>query len=184
VRFEQRAHDAESEEQRAAAIIANKIQGRNGSASGCSDSVKSTGERNEIDVVPRGRRERSILPPSRHAAVNQARIARVTHFGPEPESFHHARAVAFEQNVRACCQLACDSVVRILLESERDNASPAQRDIDSRIGPRAGPSDMDHVGAHVREQHCAKGYWPEGGKLQDLDTGQRSCRPLLCSFVR
>ena len=43
--------------------------------------------------------ERALLAPAGHAAIDEARVARQDNVRAEPQSFHHARAKAFDQGI-------------------------------------------------------------------------------------
>jgi len=51
--------------------------------------------------MPGRLRERSRLSPPRHAPVDQPGIAREKDFGAETATLHHARPVAFDQDIGA-----------------------------------------------------------------------------------
>jgi len=46
-----------------------------------------------------GLRQRALLTPSGHAAIDQPRIARLHHVRPEPQALHHAGTKTLDQGV-------------------------------------------------------------------------------------
>jgi hypothetical protein len=75
-RFEDAADEPESEIQRAAGEIADQVQGRGRRPAAAAKGMKRADERDVVDVVPGGLRERPLLAPAGDAAVDEAGVAR------------------------------------------------------------------------------------------------------------
>src|SRR5689334_22195525 len=67
--FEQAGDDSERKVESAAAEIAVEIQGRYGGFAASSNAIEGARERDVIDIVSCGLRERALLAPSRHPAI-------------------------------------------------------------------------------------------------------------------
>ena len=61
--------------------------------------MESAREGDVVDIVARRLGHRALLAPPRHASVNEARVPFQADIRAEPETFHHARAEAFEDNI-------------------------------------------------------------------------------------
>src|SRR5213595_3681202 len=70
--------------------ISEQIERWNGPAPAFADRVQRAAERDVVDIVSRGMRERPGLAPARHAPVHQPRIAAQRYIGTELEALHHA----------------------------------------------------------------------------------------------
>ena len=103
---------------------------------------QDSAERQIVEVVARDLRERTVLPPAGHAAIDQSRIALGAFRGTEPKTLHNAWPIALDQRVGRL-----DQRQRFLdrfgtLQIEGDNPfSPPQRTLGRAAGPdrRAGP---------------------------------------------
>ena len=113
--------------------------------------------------MPGGLRQRPLLSPAGHAAVDQPRIVAEQHVRSEPEPLHHAGAEALDQPVGVAGKLAH------LLDALSDlrssvNVSARERRVhvearrDDRRLTRA--LDPDHVGAMIGKHHAANGAGP------------------------
>ena len=96
-----RTGDAECEQHAAAAEVADQVERRHRRLAGAADRVQHAGERDVVDVVAGALGERTVLAPAGHAAVDEARVARVHGVGPEAEALHHAGPEALDQRVGA-----------------------------------------------------------------------------------
>ena len=108
--LQQRGEHADHEIECAAAKISDQVERRHRLLFR-TDRGQRAGHRDVIDIVTGGLRERALLAPSGHAAINQTRIVRLHHFRPEPQPFHDARAEAFDQRVGMAQQIQylCDA---------------------------------------------------------------------------
>jgi hypothetical protein len=101
-----------------------------------------------------------------------------------------ARLEVLDQDVGAPGQLAGHLGVGLVAQVERDGALPA---VDPEVvggdtlalrwGPGArvvarGALDLDHVGAHVGQQHRGVRAGQDAGEVRDQEPGQRSRRGL------
>ncbi|EED99760.1 hypothetical protein BURMUCGD1_1782 [Burkholderia multivorans CGD1] len=180
-RFEHSTQHAEREKHRPTAIVADKVQRRNRSTTSGADCRQRARQRNVVDVVAGGWRKRAVLPPPRHATVNEAGIKRATDVGTDPEPFHDTRPVAFQDNVCRCHQLQRGRPVTLFLEVQRDDASATHGDIPGiELHARAGK--MYHVGTHIGEQHRAERYGADGTEFQHLHARQRTFLHLVNSL--
>src|SRR3546814_3985157 len=75
------------------------------------------------------RRERAILPPPGHPAIDQRRIFGPEALGAEPGPLHHAGTEAFDEHVGAPDQRPGDAETRGVLEINRDRALRAPEKI-------------------------------------------------------
>ena len=171
LRLEQPAGDAEREQHPAAAEVADEVERRDRCAARAPDRVEHAGERDVVDVVAGARRERAVLAPAGHAAVDELRIRGEQDVGTEAEALHHARPEAFDERVRLLReqQRGGDAVFR--LEIQRHGAAPAQHDIGGALSSEsetgiARPVDEQHVGAHVGEHHPAERARPDRLELE------------------
>ena len=71
LRLEHRADHAEGQQHPAAAEVADQVQRRQRPLAGASDRAEDAGERDVVDVVAGDRRERPVLAPAGHAAVDE-----------------------------------------------------------------------------------------------------------------
>ena len=162
LRLEQRAGDAEGEQHAAAAEVADQVERRHRRLAVAADGVQRAGERDVVDVVAGARRQRPVLAPAGHAAVDQPRIAREQRVGPEAQPLHHAGPEALDQRVGArrrarapprrrpstSGRASTERRPRIITSNQRSRPKP-------RRGS-SGRSTQQHVGAHVGEQHAAE----------------------------
>ena len=100
------------------------MSGGTGFLAGVSDSVQRAGQRDVVDVVAGSTCERSGLPPARHAAVDQLRIAREAYFGPDAEPLHHTGAETLDQRIGLFDQLQRGFDRFRFLQIERDRLRP------------------------------------------------------------
>lgn len=81
--FHQRAQHTKREHHATTAKIAEQIQRRHRRCVAAPELVQHPAHRDVIQIVPRSLGERSILPPARHAAVHNFRIAFQAHVRPK-----------------------------------------------------------------------------------------------------
>ena len=136
--------------------------------------MQRAGERDVVDVVARRLRERARLPPARHAAIDEFRIAFEAHVGPEAKTFHHAGTEAFDQRVGLLDQFQRGLDGFGLLEIEGDAAAAAIGDFVFRRHASALAVDADHVRAHVGEQHGGERSRTDACEFHDTNALQRT----------
>ena len=97
---ENAADDAEGEPERAAGVAEHGRRHDRRGARALRQRQRA-GQREIVEVVAGGLRQRPVLSPAGHAAVDEARVALGAVGGPEAEPLHHARPVALDQRVGA-----------------------------------------------------------------------------------
>ncbi len=175
--LEQRGHQTERQVQRAAAVVADQIQRRHRLAVGWADRVQRTGQRDVVDVVAGGLRQRPALPVARHAPVDQLGVARGAFVGADAESLGHARTPAFDQHVGGVDQPQHGVTPSRLLEVQRNRSAAAAGDVETRIerhaeSARLDAVDADHVGTLVGQQHRAHRSGADAGQLDHAQSGE------------
>ena len=122
-------------------------------------------------------RERAVLAPAGHPAVDQPRVAGQAVVGAEPEPLGGAGAHALEQHVGVLDEREHGLDRLGALQVERD-ARPAAGEQVGLAGARADraarPLDPDHVGAEVGQDRRGVRPGPDPGDLDDPDAPQRS----------
>ena len=138
--------------------------------------VEDAAQRDVVEIVARGLRERAVLAPAGEAAEHQARIAGEAHVGTEAEALHHAGAEALDQPVALLDEPQHHLDRTRLLEVDRDRALAAAREVVLRLGierQRAALAVHQHdLGAEVGEQHAAERPGADAGELEDADAGE------------
>src|SRR5487761_1181083 len=137
-----------------------------------------------IEVVAGARGEGTVLPVTGDRAHDQPRIARVEGIPAKTEPGHDARAVAFDEHIGVLDQAEEEVAAQGRLEVQGEAALVAvdgvEQDalaVDKRWGPAqvvatAGLLDLDHVRAHVGQEHGAEGAGQEAGQVEYSDAGQ------------
>ena len=155
--------------------------------------VEVAGERDVIDVVTGGIRQRPVLPPAREPPIGQARVALEAHLGPEPQPLHDARPETFDESVRVLDQPQHDLGRARLLQvhGNRTLAAPRQVVLRLRI-ERQRPALAVHqhdLGAKVGEQHAAErpradaGHFDDPGALQWSHHSDRATISFITSLA-
>ena len=113
------------------------LSGGVGGSPDATEVRERAGERDVVDVVAGRVRERTVLAPSGHAPVDEARVAREARVGPEPEPLGHARAEPLDERVGLLDQaqhgldavgvLQVDGDVAPAARVEREPARPGAR---------------------------------------------------------
>jgi hypothetical protein len=131
------------------------------------------GKRDVVDVVPGGLRQRALLAPAGHAAIDQLWVARERDVGSEPEPLHHAGPKALDQRVGLFEQVehACDRGP--VLQIKLDDPAPAGRHR-LQILFHADAIERHHIGAHVGEQHAGERPRADACEFDDAKARQRS----------
>jgi hypothetical protein len=177
--LDERARDAEREQHAAAAEVADEIQRRRRLRAAAADRRERARERDVVDVVAGRVRDRALLSPARHAAVDEARVARETDVGAEAEALHHAGPEPLDQRVGALDHPERGGDRLGALQIERHAAAAALHDVPMRLarrgaGHRGGAVDPQHLGAHVGEHHRGERPRADARELEDADSSQRS----------
>jgi len=94
--LEKRGENPGDKKERATAIIADEIQRWRGRRAFAAHRAERPRDGNIIDVMPGHGRPRSCLPPTRHAAIDELWIYRVTGLRSNAQSFCDARAQTLE----------------------------------------------------------------------------------------
>jgi HIP---CoA ligase len=184
-RLQQGAHQAECQEQPSAAHVADQVDRRNRPLPGAGEVVKGTGQGDVVDVMPGRRGQRSFLPPAGHPPVDQPGVPRQAGVRTEAEPFHHARAEAFHQRVRARDEPKHRFPPLGVLEVDGDRTAPPVHDVTLRglrqhacrrpaaVAGQRRPVDPYHLCAQVGEQHGAERRRADRGHLDHADPRQR-----------
>src|ERR1700722_1475283 len=143
---------------------------------------QDTAERKIVEVVARDLRKRTVLPPTRHAAINQSRIALGAFRRREPKTLHNARPIALDQHVGRLYQSQRFLELFGTLQIEGDNPlSPPQGTFGQRpvrIAQRGlvGAYDRDNLGAEIGEHAAGKWTGADPLELYHLQTCKRMHR--------
>ncbi len=144
------------------------------------DRVERARHGDVVDVVAGRVRERAVLAPAGHPAVDEPRVAREADVGTEPEPLHRAGAEPFDERVGALDhgQHVVDRTGP--LQIDRQRRTTARQQVAARVGgnDRRGGSaaghartvDAQHVRAEIREHHRAERRRPDADHLDDLQT--------------
>ena len=130
-----------------------------------------------VDVMPRRLRQRAVLAPAGHAAVDQLRVRGEARFGPDAEPFHHARSKAFDERIGTFEKAAQRRRTGRRLQVECDRAAAPVEQFQTRVIGRRHLTralDAEDLGAHVGQHHGGERAGREPGHLDHLDALQRS----------
>ena len=137
------------------------VGGAIGVASGRCGERQRAGQREIVEIVAGGLRQRPVLSPAGHAAVDEPRIALGAVGRPEAEPLHHAGPVALDQRVGGSISAIASSTPPGCLRSIVDDALSApqrvlrrRRGRDCRACALFGRTIGDDLGAVVGE-HAA-----------------------------
>jgi hypothetical protein len=146
--LQQSADHAERKQQPAAAEVADQVQRRHRLASLHADAVQRAGKGDVVQVVSRGARQRALLAPAGHAAVDQPGIALHAGRWAEAEPLRDARAECLEQRVGAFRELQQSLDAGVLPEIERDGLAAA--------GERIGQGAAESRGSGMRSMRMTR----------------------------
>lgn len=129
-----------------------------------------------VDVVAGSLRQRPLLAPSGHTAVNQAPIARQANVGSKAKAFHHAGTESLDQSVSLLHQAEYRLHGLGAFQVQRHGAPPAPQQVvfcvDRYSQTGIGcPVDTQHVSTHVGQQHRAHRRRPDARHLNYFETG-------------
>ena len=110
-----------------------RLSGGSGASPRRPIECERAGERDVVDVVAGRLRERTLLAPARHAAVDEARIAREADVGAEAEPLHHAGPEALDQRVGLLDQTQHRVDALGLLQVDADRAPAARQEVEARL---------------------------------------------------
>ncbi|MNY22556.1 hypothetical protein D3C86_1561770 [compost metagenome] len=125
-------------------------------------------------------RQRAVLAPARHAAVDQSRIARRAHRRAEPEALHDARAIAFDERIGRGHEVQRLRHALGRLQVERDDLlARAQRVVGGAAQSLhgAGLRTCDHGDLGAQRSQDAPGHRARADALE-LDDADALQRPL------
>src|SRR3984957_765442 len=143
---------------------------------------QDSAQRKIVEVVTRDLRERTVLPPTGHAAIDQSRIALGAFRGSEPKTLHNAWPIALDQRVGRLYQRQRFLELFGTLQIEGDNPfSPPQGTFGQwpvRIAERGlvGAHDRDDLGAEIGEHAAGERAWADPLELDHLQTYKRMHR--------
>ena len=177
--FEEPTHHAEGEIEPAPAEVADEIESGDRGAAPRADRVQRTGEGDVVDVVSGRVSDGTFLPPSRHAAVDEPRVAGEAFVGTEAEPFGDAGPEAFDEPLRLGHEAEHGLASGLALHVDGDRAPAAVEEVVARIAlhPEAGirhPVHPNDVRPHVREHHRAHRPGADPRELDDPEAGKRS----------
>src|SRR6516164_7881015 len=179
LRFENAADHAEGEIKRTAPEIADQVQRRRRGLAVPPEGMHSAGERDVVEVVSGGLRERPFLAPTGDPAIDKAGIAGEAVLRAKAEPLHHPRAEPFDQRVGAFDQAQGERLALRTFEVERQTPSAPQQEIVAQRACHAEIArfrsiDAQHGRAKIGEQHRAHRPRPDAREFDDLDAGERS----------
>ncbi len=183
----QRGEDPGDEVEGAARVVAEQVGGRDGRALGRARHGEGPGEGEVADVVSGTGRQRPLLPPAGHPAVDQPRIAGETRLGADAETLGDAGPEALDQHVGPAGQAEDEPGGVRGLEVDQDGALVAVDDV--RRGFQAGarsarPVHPDHVGAEVPQEHGGEGAGTDAAQLDHPHSGQGPAAPRRSTSCR
>jgi hypothetical protein len=173
---------AHGQQHAATAEVAHVVERRHGRLARAAYGMQRAGYGDVVDVVPRRMGQRAVLAPARHAAVDQARVARQAGIGPQAQALHHAGPESLDQQVGACRQVHGRGLALLAAQVDPDLAAAARGDV-LCIDWRAGPRDAQHLGTQVGQQHGAERPRAQARELDHVHAFKRSWHGgLLCSL--
>jgi hypothetical protein len=168
--FKQRGEHADHEIECTAAEIADQVEWRH-RLFRRADRGERTSQRDIVDVVAGGLRQRAFLAPAGHAPIDQFRVAREHDLRAKPESLHHAGPETFDQGVGASEQVEHLRNGLLVLQIEFDHLAAASRDR-FQILFRADAIQRHDFRTHIGEHHAGEGARADAGKFDNADAGQ------------
>jgi len=174
---EDAGEDAQRQVERAAAEVADQRRRRQRCLARLSRVPERPREGDVVEIVAGALRQRPVLPPAGHAAINESGLAGQAGLRPEPEPFHDARPHAFDQRIATFdhAQHQFGSARRLEVDADRlfaaiEDRLPAQ----AQGSGLSGSLDEDHLGAHIGEQHARERTGADAGDFENADAGQRA----------
>ena len=140
-----------------------RFSGGTGACAGAAEVRERAGERDVVDVVAGGLRERPVLAPAGHPPVDEARVAGEALVGPDAEALHHARAEALDERVGALDQVEQRRHAVGVLQVDGDVAPAAQQHVAMRLVGRRPRDRLRPVDAHRPRRPCRRAAWRANG---------------------
>ena len=172
-------HDASQQAhrqiERAASIVANQIEWRTRATVAIAHRMKCTCNGDIVEVMSRSMRQRAGLSPSRHAPVNQLRIAGERDIRPETVALHDAGSETLDQPISFLDQLQRSFDISRIFQVESDGPAPPAHHISCAARATITlPINPNHICAKIRQQHAAKGSRSNTCELYNPNAIQRS----------
>ena len=142
--------------------------------------MQGASQRDVVDVVAGGLRQRTGLAPTGDTAVDQLWLPLQTHIRAQSERLHDAGSKALDQHVGPCDQPQRDLTRFRPLEVQRDGlASPRQHVAVARgkgchaawLARFAWTVNADDPRAMIGQHHAGEGRWPQSGKFDYGEVG-------------
>ena len=113
-----------------------RLAGKCGRALSWPMPEQGAGDRDVVHVVAGGRRQRAVLAPAGHPAVDQPRVALEALLGAEPEPLGGAGAHPLDQHVGLCDQVEHGRDRLGVLQVQRDARTAAVEQVGRAAGQR------------------------------------------------
>ena len=182
-RLQDAGQQSEGQIHRAARVVAQDVERHGGRQSLAAHGIQRAGDGDVVQVVPGHLRQRALLPPAGHAAIDQPRVARQARVGTEAQALHHPRAKAFDQRIGLIDQFEHHLHRGRVLQIHTDGLAVAQPQVEAHRPRRAQARRLpaihpDDVGAQVGQEHGGQRTRADAGDLHDLDArqGAGACR--------
>ena len=174
-RLDERARHTEREEHAPATEVADHVQWRHGALALAGEAVQRAGQRDVVDVVARGLRQRPVLAPARHAPEDESGVAGEALVGPEAQAFHDPRPEPFDERVGLLDESKHSGDAVGVLEVDGNRATPTVQHVARRVARTgSGTVDAHHVGTHVGQHHGGERARPDARHLDHPKVLQRS----------
>ena len=103
-RFDEGGDHPKGEVEGAPAEISHQIERRGRGLAGAADRGERAGERDVVEVVPGGVRERAALSPAGDPPVHQSRVSGPAGLRSDSEALGHTRAKALDEDLRCLAE--------------------------------------------------------------------------------
>src|SRR5680860_1793397 len=153
---------------------------------GLSESVEYAGDGDVVHVMSSSLRERAVLPPAGHPAIDESRVPRVAVLRAEAETFRGARAHPLEEDVGGGDQVQHRLDGEGVLEVHRHARAATREQVGlpgASAGRPAGTFNSYDVRTQVGQQHRSVRAGADAGELDDPDPFERA-RPLTQRILR
>jgi len=120
-----------------------------------------------------------MLPPARHAAINQGGVVLQADVRTKAQTLHDARTISLKKDVGLPGKSQAGFDGRLLFKVEGGGAPSARQHFGCTASTRSGAVDPDHIGAKIAQQHGAEWRRPKTNKFHDFNAPQRA----LCFAV-
>ena len=175
---------ADGEVQRAAANVADQRRRRRRRIPGRARDPGGAAQRDIVEVMAGGLRERAVLPPTGQPSVDQLPVAREHGLRSEAEPLHDAWTHPLNQRVGVAGDVEGELRPCFSFEIERDRALAAFEDRRRTMTPRRRVLALneDNVRAEIGQQHPAKWTRPNALELHNSDARQDAHIPPLYAY--